>query len=147
MGLLDKRMDCVRCGKEIQAGLTTFLTMAYIIVVNPAILQAAGLPLDASMTATIISAAFGTLIMGLYGKRPFAIAPYMGENAFIAYTVVKVMGYSWQIALGAIFLSGVLFTLLTLSGMRNWLAAAIPMSLKISFAVGIGLFLNGVGAK
>lgn len=130
---------------EIIAGFTTFLTMAYIIVVNPAILQAAGIPKGPSMTATIISAAFGTLVMGLYAKRPFAIAPYMGENAFIAYTVVKVMGYTWQIALGAIFLSGLLFTLLTVTGLRGWLAESIPYSLKISFAVGIGLFLAFIG--
>lgn len=130
---------------ETIAGFTTFLTMAYIIVVNPAILQAAGIPKGPSMTATIISAAFGTLVMGLYAKRPFAIAPYMGENAFIAYTVVKVMGYTWQIALGAIFLSGLLFTLLTVTGLRGWLAESIPYSLKISFAVGIGLFLAFIG--
>jgi len=131
--------------QEIFAGLTTFLTMAYIIVVNPAILEAAGIPKGASMTATIISAAFGTLVMGVYAKRPFAIAPYMGENAFIAFTVVKVMGFSWQIALGAIFLAGVLFTILTVLRVRGWLAEAIPRNLKYSFAVGIGLFLTFIG--
>ena len=131
--------------REIVAGVTTFLTMAYIIVVNPAILEAAGIPKGPSMTATIISAAFGTLVMGLYAKRPFAIAPYMGENAFIAYTVVKVLGYPWQTALGAIFLAGVLFTLLTVLRVRGWLADAIPQNLKYSFAVGIGLFLTFIG--
>jgi adenine/guanine/hypoxanthine permease len=131
--------------KETLAGFTTFLTMAYIIIVNPAILEAAGIPKGPSMTATIISAAFGTLIMGFYAKRPFAIAPYMGENAFIAFTVVKVLGYSWQTALGAIFIAGVLFTLLTMFRVRSWLAAAIPLSLKYSFAVGIGLFLAFIG--
>jgi adenine/guanine/hypoxanthine permease len=131
--------------QETIAGITTFLTMAYIIIVNPAILEAAGIPKGASMTATIISAAFGTLIMGVYAKRPFAIAPYMGENAFIAFTVVKVLGYPWQTALGAIFIAGVLFTLLTIFKVRSWLAAAIPMSLKYSFAVGIGLFLTFIG--
>ena len=131
--------------QEIVAGLTTFLTMAYIIVVNPAILEAAGIPKGASMTATIISAAFGTLVMGVYAKRPFAIAPYMGENAFIAFTVVKVMGFSWQIALGAIFLAGVLFTVLTVLRIRGWLADAIPLNLKYSYAVGIGLFLTFIG--
>ena len=95
--------------QEILAGLTTFVTMAYIIIVNPKILEAAGMPFGPSMVATILSASFGTLLMGLYANRPFAIAPYMGENAFIAFTVVKVMGYSWQTALGAIFISGVLF--------------------------------------
>jgi AGZA family xanthine/uracil permease-like MFS transporter len=119
--------------------------MAYIIIVNPKILEAAGMPFGASMVATILSAAFGTLLMGLYAKRPFAVAPYMGENAFIAFTVVKVMGYSWQTALGAIFISGVLFTLLTVFKIRTWLADAIPESLKIGFAVGIGLFLTFIG--
>jgi AGZA family xanthine/uracil permease-like MFS transporter len=131
--------------QEILAGVTTFLTMAYIIVINPAILEAAGIPKGPSMTATIISAAFGTLVMGIYAKRPFAIAPYMGENAFIAFTVVKVLGYPWQTALGAIFLAGVLFTLLTVLRVRGWLAEAIPLNLKYSFAVGIGLFLTFIG--
>jgi len=131
--------------QETIAGLTTFLTMAYIIVVNPAILEAAGIPREASITATIISAAFGTLVMGVYARRPFAIAPYMGENAFIAFTVVKGMGFPWQTALGAIFLAGVLFTVLTLFNVRTWLATAIPRSLKYSFAVGIGFFLTFIG--
>jgi AGZA family xanthine/uracil permease-like MFS transporter len=97
------------------------------------------------MVATIMSAFFGTLAMGIYAKRPFAVAPYMGENAFIAFTVVQVMGYTWQTALGAIFISGVLFTLLTVFKVRGWLANAIPDSLKIAFAVGIGLFLTFIG--
>jgi AGZA family xanthine/uracil permease-like MFS transporter len=131
--------------REITAGLTTFLTMAYIIIVNPAILEAAGIPKGPSMTATILSAAFGTLIMGVYARRPFAIAPYMGENAFIAITVVKVMGFPWQTALGAIFVAGVMFTVLTVLKIRSWLADAIPATLKYSFAVGIGLFLTFIG--
>jgi AGZA family xanthine/uracil permease-like MFS transporter len=130
---------------EIIAGFTTFVTMAYIIVVNPKILEVAGIPVGPSMVATIISAFFGTLTMGVYAKRPFAIAPYMGENAFIAFTVVKVLGYSWQTALGAIFLSGLLFTILTLFKIRGWLANAIPVSLKIAFTVGIGFFLAFIG--
>lgn len=131
--------------QEAVAGLTTFVTMAYIIIVNPKILEAAGMPFGASMVATILSASFGTLLMGFYARRPFAIAPYMGENAFIAFTVVQVMGYSWQTALGAIFVSGIIFTLLTVFKVRRWLADAIPESLKISFAVGIGLFLAFIG--
>ena len=131
--------------KEITAGCTTFVTMAYIIIVNPKILEAAGMPFGPSMVATIISAFFGTLLMGIYAKRPFAIAPYMGENAFIAFTVVKVLGYSWQTALGAIFIGGILFTVLTICKLRSWLANAIPESLKIAFAVGIGLFLSFIG--
>ncbi len=131
--------------KETLAGITTFLTMAYIIVVNPAILQAAGIPKDASMTATVLAAAIGCLIMAFYAKRPFAIAPYMGENAFIAFTVVAMLHTPWQTALGAIFLAGVLFTLLTVLRVRGWLARSLPASLKYSFAVGIGLFLTFIG--
>jgi len=130
---------------EVIAGLTTFMTMAYIIIVNPAILEAAGIPKGPSMVATILSAFFGTLLMGVYAKRPFAIAPYMGENAFVAYTVVKILGYSWQTALGAIFIGGVIFTIITILKLRSWLANAIPKSLKYSFAVGIGLFLAFIG--
>jgi AGZA family xanthine/uracil permease-like MFS transporter len=131
--------------REITAGATTFVTMAYIIVVNPKILEVAGIPFGPSMVATILSAFFGTLAMGIYAKRPLAIAPYMGENTFIAYTVVKVLGYSWQTALGAIFIGGVLFTLLTILKVRGWLTNQIPDGLKISFAVGIGLFLAFIG--
>jgi len=131
--------------QETLAGITTFLTMAYIIVVNPAILEAAGIPRGPSMTATILSAACGTLIMGVYARRPFAIAPYMGENAFIAFTVVKVLGYPWQTAFGAIFIAGVLFTVLTVLRIRSWLADTLPQSLKLSFSVGIGLFLAFIG--
>ncbi|KAF5410173.1 MAG: hypothetical protein C5S43_05130 [Candidatus Methanocomedens sp.] len=130
---------------EIIAGFATFMTMAYIIVVNPAILEAAGIPFGPSMVATIISAIFGTLIMGIYANRPFAIAPYMGENAFVAYTVVGVLGYSWQTALGAVFISGVLFTVLTITGARGLMVKAIPNNLKYSFAVGIGLFITFIG--
>ena len=119
--------------------------MAYIIVVNPAILEAAGIPKGPSTTATILAAAFGTAVMALYANRPFAIAPYMGENAFIAFTVVKVMGYSWQAALGAVFIAGALFTVLTVLKIRSWLAEALPLNLKFSFAVGIGLFLTFIG--
>ena len=132
-------------GREAIGGVTTFVTMAYIIIVNPKILEAAGIPFGPSMVATILTAAFGTLTMGVYAKRPFAIAPYMGENAFLAYTVVKVMGYSWQTALGAVFLAGILFTVLTLLKVRSWLADAIPEGLKIGFTVGIGLFLTFIG--
>ncbi len=131
--------------QETVAGITTFVTMAYIIVVNPKILEVAGIPFGPSMVATIISAFFGTMLMGVYAKRPFAIAPYMGENAFVAFTVVKVLGYSWQTAIGAIFLGGVLFTLLTIFKIRIWLTDQIPECLKVSFAVGIGFFLAFIG--
>ncbi len=130
---------------EVIAGFTTFITMAYIIIVNPKILEVSGMPFEASMAATIISAFFGTLLMGVYAKRPFAIAPYMGENAFIAFTVVKVLGYSWQTALGAIFIGGCIFTLITVLKIRSYLANSIPNNLKIGFTVGIGLFLTFIG--
>ncbi len=131
--------------QEVIAGVTTFLSMAYIIIVNPKILEVAGIPFGPSMVATIWIAFIGTMLMGVYAKRPFAIAPYMGENAFIAFTVCKVLGYSWQQALGAIFISGVLFTILTLTKIRQQLVEAIPASLKISFIVGIGFFLTFIG--
>jgi adenine/guanine/hypoxanthine permease len=131
--------------RELIGGLTTFLTMSYIVMVNPAVLRAAGIPPEASMVATIVTAIFGTVIMGLYANRPFAVAPYMGENAFIAYTVVQALGYRWQAALAAVFLGGLLFLLLTILRLRQWLVSALPESLRYSFAVGIGLFLAFVG--
>lgn len=130
---------------EVLAGAATFMTMAYIIVVNPAILQAAGMPYGPAMVATILSAVFGSALMGLYANRPFAVAPYMGTNAFVAYTVVGVLGYSWQTALGAVFLSGVLLFLLTVTGGRTILAHAVPKNLKYSFVVGVGLFISFIG--
>ena len=131
--------------QEFLAGATTFLTMAYIIIVNPAILESAGIPRGPSMVATILAAAAGTVIMGLYARRPFAIAPYMGENAFISFTVVRALGFSWQAALGAVFIAGILFTLLTVFRIRRWLAESLPATLKFSFAAGIGLFLAFIG--
>lgn len=131
--------------QETLAGVTTFLTMAYIIIVNPAILAVAGIPKEAQVTATILAAVIGCLVMAFWAKRPFAIAPYMSENAFVAFVVVKGMGYSWQIALGAVFWAGLAFLLLTLFKVRSWLAESIPLSLKASFAVGIGLFLTFIG--
>jgi len=132
-------------GRELVAGLTTFVTMSYIIVVNPAILKTAGIAVGPSMVATIATAVFGTLLMGLYANRPFAIAPYMGENAFLSYTVVQVLGYHWQQALAAVFVAGVVFLLLTVFRFRQWLVEAIPAGLRYSFAVGIGLFLTFIG--
>src|SRR5512136_1328705 len=131
--------------QEVIAGTTTFITMAYIIIVNPKILEAAGMPFGPSMTATILTAFLGTLLMGVYARRPFAVAPYMGENAFVAFTVVKVMGFSWQQALGAIFVSGAIFAVLTVLNIRSWLVNSIPEKLKIGFSVGIGLFLTFIG--
>jgi len=132
-------------GREVLAGLTTFVTMAYIVAVNPAILKAAGIPEGPSMVATVMTAMFGTLVMELYANRPFAIAPYMGENAFVAYTVVRVLGFRWQAALAAVFVAGVLFALLTIARVRQWMTEAVPPGLRFSFAAGIGLFLAFIG--
>lgn len=131
--------------RESVAGVTTFVTMSYIIVVNPAILSTAGIPVGPSMVATILTAIFGTLLMGFYARRPFAVAPYMGENAFIAFTVVQLLGYTWQAALAAMFLAGVLFIVLTVARVWPWLVNGIPPCLRYSFAVGIGLFLTFIG--
>ncbi len=131
--------------REVLGGATTFVTMAYIIVVNPAILASAGLPREASITATILVAAAGSLGMGVYARRPFGVAPLMGENAFVAVTVIAVLGEPWPVALGAVFWSGVVFAVLTLSGVRPYLAESIPNSLKHAMATGIGLFLAFVG--
>src|SRR6266550_8742894 len=129
---------------EVLGGITTFLAMAYIIVVNPAILKFAGLPVGASTVATILVAAIGSLLMGLYANRPIAVAPYMGENAFIAFGLAS-LGVTWQQRLGAVFISGLVFLIITFAGLRTWLANAISSSLKYSFAVGIGLFLAFIG--
>jgi adenine/guanine/hypoxanthine permease len=139
---LQKRHTTIRT--EVLGGVTTFITMAYIIVVNPAILSAAGIPVGPSTVATIVTAVFGSLLMGLYANRPIAVAPYMGENAFIAFGLVA-MGIGWQLRLGAVFVSGLAFVLITLLGARTWLANSISASLKHSFAVGIGLFLAFIG--
>lgn len=129
---------------EVVGGVTTFVSMAYIIVVNPAILAAAGIPQGPSTVATILTAVFGTLLMGLYANRPIAVAPYMGENAFIAFGLAA-FGIAWQQRLGAVFVSGVVFLIITLLGIRQWLADAISDSMKHSFAAGIGLFLTFIG--
>src|SRR4051812_2825206 len=131
--------------REVVAGLTTFTTMSYIIVVNPAILKTAGIPAEPSMVATVLASVFGCLLMALYANRPFAIAPYMGENAFIAFTVCQALGYKWQTALAAVFVAGVVFVALTLLRVRTWVVEAVPLSLRYSFAVGIGLFLTFIG--
>jgi AGZA family xanthine/uracil permease-like MFS transporter len=129
---------------EVVGGVTTFVSMAYIIVVNPAILAFAGIPQGPSTVATIVVAAFGTLLMALYANRPIAVAPYMGENAFIAFGLAA-FGITWQQRLGAVFVSGVIFLVITLLGIRKWLASAVSPSMKHSFAAGIGLFLTFIG--
>jgi len=129
---------------ELLGGATTFVTMAYIIVVNPAILAFAGIPPGPGTVATILTAVFGSLLMGLYANRPIAVAPYMGENAFIAFGLAA-LGITWQQRLGAVFVSGAVFLVITVVGLRAWLARAISPSLKHAFAAGIGLFLAFIG--
>lgn len=130
---------------ELLAGLTTYLTMAYIVVVNPSILAQAGIDQGAAFVATCIAAALGSAAMGLLADLPLALAPGMGLNAYFTFTVVKGMGIPWQVALGAVFLSGVLFLIISLLRIREWLINAIPMSLKLGIGAGIGLFLGLIG--
>lgn len=129
---------------EVLGGATTFMTMAYIMVLNPAILSFAGIPIGPGTVATILTAVFGCTLMGLIANRPIAVAPYMGENAFIAFGLAA-MGIGWEQRLGAVFISGVLFLAITLLGIRGWLANSVPPGLKHSFAAGIGLFLAFIG--
>jgi len=132
---------------EILAGLTTFITMAYIVFVNPAILHEAGMPLGAVTAATCLSAAFGSIMMGTVARYPVALAPGMGLNAYFTYTIVKGMGIAWQAALGAVFLSGVAFLVLTALGIRQLIVAAIPFELYASVAAGVGLFIAFIGFR
>lgn len=132
---------------EVIAGITTYLTMAYIIFVNPSILAAAGMDKGAVFVATCLAAAIGCLIMGLWANYPIAQAPGMGLNAFFTYGVVLGMGYDWQVALGAVFLSGVCFVLLSIFKIREWIIEAIPQALRIGIGAGIGLFLGLIALK
>jgi adenine/guanine/hypoxanthine permease len=130
---------------ELLAGLTTYLTMAYIVVVNPSILAEAGIDHGAAFVATCIAAAIGSAAMGLMANLPLALAPGMGLNAYFTFTVVKGMGVPWQVALGAVFVSGVVFLIISVLRVREWLINAIPMSLKLGIGAGIGLFLGLIG--
>ncbi|MGC8548319.1 MAG: NCS2 family permease [Acidobacteriaceae bacterium] len=132
---------------EVLAGFTTFITMAYIIFVNPAILSQTGMPLAAVTAATCLCAAFGSVVMGAFANYPLALAPGMGLNAYFTYTVVKGMGVPWQTALGAVFLSGVIFLLLTCTGIRQLLLEAIPYQLHAAVSGGIGLFIAFIGLR
>ncbi len=141
----DKQKTTVRT--EIVAGLTTFLTMAYILAVNPSILAETGMDKGALFTTTVLMSALPTIFMGLYAKQPLALAPGMGLNAFFAYTICMVMGYSWQFALTAVFLEGLVFLLLTVSNLREKIVDVIPTSLKNAISAGIGLFIAFIGLK
>lgn len=132
---------------EMLAGLTTFFTMSYILAVNPLILGETGMDKGALFSATVVAAAIGTLVMAFYAKLPFALASSMGLNAFFAYTLVITMGYSWQQALAAVFIEGVAFILLTAFKVREAIIKAIPLNLRYSISVGIGLFIAYIGLK
>jgi len=150
-GFLERRFDLAERGTstrtEVLAGFTTFLTMAYIILVNPAILGQAGMPVAAVAAATCLAAAFASILMGASANMPLALAPGMGLNAYFAFTVVGAMGVPWQVALGCVFLSGVAFLILTLAGIRQLIIAAIPPYLFAAVAGGIGLFIGFIGLK
>ncbi|MDU1707389.1 MAG: NCS2 family permease, partial [Anaerococcus vaginalis] len=130
---------------EIMAGITTFMTMSYILAVNPQILGDAGMDKGAVFTATIIASIIAILIMALYANLPFALAPGMGLNAFFTYTVVMTMGKSWEFALAAVFIEGIIFVFLTFFNVREAIFNAIPRSLKTAVSVGIGLFIALIG--
>ena len=132
---------------EVTAGITSFFTMAYIIFVNPQILSAAGMDAGAVMLATCVASAIGTFLMAFLANYPFALAPGMGLNAFFAFTICGSMGYSWQAALAAVFISGCLFIIITVTGVREAIVRAIPMELKNAISVGIGFFIAFIGLK
>ena len=139
--------NVTRVRTEILAGITTFLTMAYILAVNPNILSATGMDKGALFTTTVIASAFATLLMAFYAKLPFGLAPGMGLNAFFAYTVCLTMGYSWQFALTAVLIEGIIFILLTVTNLREKIVDAIPVTLKNAIGAGIGLFISFIGLQ
>ncbi|GHE82860.1 NCS2 family permease [Thalassotalea profundi] len=132
---------------EIMAGFTTFVTMSYIMFLNPIIMSNTGMPFDGLFLATCLGAAIATILMGLYANWPVGLAPGMGLNAFFTFSVVGSMGYSWQIALGTVFLSGVLFVFMSVTKMREWMLDSIPLSLRLAITAGVGLFLGFLGLR
>tara|TARA_B100001027_G_scaffold196860_1_gene153957 strand:- start:1510 stop:2808 length:1299 start_codon:yes stop_codon:yes gene_type:complete len=133
--------------KELLAGFTTFITMAYIIFVNPQMMAASGMDQGAIFVGTCLAAAIACIVMGLFANWPVGLAPGMGLNAFFTYTVVGEMGYSWEIALGAVFIAGLLFFFMSITRLRSWMIASIPMNLKIAMGAGVGLFIGLIGLK
>lgn len=132
---------------ELMAGLTTFVTMSYIMFLNPMIMSKTGMPFDGLFLATCLGAAIATILMGLYANWPVGLAPGMGLNAFFTFSVVGAMGYSWEIALGAVFLSGVIFVFMSVTQLREWMLDIIPMSLRLAMTAGVGLFLGFIGLR
>lgn len=151
MGILERWFGLSEAGTdvrtEIEAGVTTFLTMAYILVVNPQILGDAGVPVEGALFATAASAAIGSILMGFLANYPFALAPGMGLNAYFTYTVVLGLGVPWQTALGAVFISGIAFILLTIGRIRELVIRGIPMTIKLATGAGIGLFIAFIGLR
>ena len=134
-------------GKEVLAGVTTFVTMAYIIFVNPSMMADSGMDFGASFVGTCLAASLACIIMGFYSNWPVSLAPGMGLNAFFTYTVVGEMGYSWEVALGAVFLAGVLFFIMSVTRLRIWMLESIPLNLRIAMGAGVGLFIGFIGLK
>lgn len=132
---------------ELMAGLTTFVTMSYIMFLNPMIMSKTGMPFDGLFLATCLGAAVATILMGLYANWPVGLAPGMGLNAFFTFSVVGAMGYSWQVALGAVFLSGVIFVFMSVTRLREWMLDSIPKSLRLAMTAGVGLFLGFIGLR
>jgi len=132
---------------ELMAGLTTFVTMSYIMFLNPIIMSKTGMPFDGLFLATCLGAAIATILMGLYANWPVGLAPGMGLNAFFTFSVVLGMGYSWEIALGAVFLSGVIFVFMSVTRLREWMLDSIPLSLRLAMTAGVGLFLGFLGLR
>ena len=132
---------------EIIAGFTTFLTMAYFIFVNPQIMEVSGMDKGAIFVGTCLAAAIACLVMGIFANWPIGLAPGMGLNAFFTYTVVGEMGYSWEIALGAVFIAGILFFIISVTNLRSWMISSIPMNLRIAMGAGVGLFIGIIGLK
>jgi AGZA family xanthine/uracil permease-like MFS transporter len=133
--------------QELLAGFTTFITMAYIIFVNPQMMSASGMDYGASFVGTCLAAALACIVMGLYSNWPVALAPGMGLNAFFTYTVVGEMGYSWEVALGAVFLAGILFVIMSVTPLRKWMLESIPLNLRVAMGSGVGLFIGFIGLK
>ncbi len=133
--------------KEFLAGFTTFITMAYILFVNPQMMAASGMNLGASFVGTCIAAALACFLMGFYSNWPVGLAPGMGLNAFFTYTVVGEMGYSWEVALGAVFVAGILFVIISVTPLRIWMLNSIPINLRIAMGAGVGLFIGFIGLK
>ena len=133
--------------QEFLAGFTTFITMAYIIFVNPQMMASSGMDIGASFVGTCIAAAVACFAMGIYSNWPVGLAPGMGLNAFFTYTVVGEMGYSWEVALGAVFLAGILFVIMSITPLRKWMLDSIPMNLRIAMGSGVGLFIGFIGLK